>query len=72
MKKNDKYGHKKGEKIPQPKFKRGKKAVIEASVALMKEARIFVESVLLNKEFPGLDYYGKRYWKGFVGKLERL
>jgi len=45
--------------------KLGDAAVIKASMNLMIEAKIIIESILENKDFKGLNPSGKKYWKGF-------
>lgn len=57
---------------PQPKFNRGNRAILRTAVALMKDAREFVGSVLSNDEFAGLNGLGKRWWNQFNSVLNRL
>ena len=58
--------------IPQPKFKRGEKAVIKRAIKLLDEARDFADSVIAHADFPGLDTYGHRYWDDFQTTLKEL
>lgn len=58
--------------FPQPKFKRGAKAVMNRAIVLLQQARTFAQSILDHKDFPGLDKYGKKYWSTFTTVLDEL
>lgn len=58
--------------IPQPKFARGETAVIDTAILLLDQARVFADSIIQHRDFPGLDTYGKRYWTSFKATLSML
>lgn len=58
--------------IPQPKFKRGERAVLQTAVAFMKDAQKFVVSVMGHRDFDGLNDCGTRWWNEFNDVLPRL
>lgn len=58
--------------IPQPKFQRGARAIVNRAVMLLQQVRAFAESIINHKDFPGLDTYGKRYWNDFLATLDDL
>jgi len=58
--------------VPQPKFKRGERAVLRMAVALMNDAQQFIESVVGHQEFVGLNKLGTRWRAEFVDTLNRL
>lgn len=69
---DEESGKKKGDPLPQPKFKQGNHAVIEATIKLMTQAYDFVDSILRHPDFQGLNYFGQFYWRGFTSTLDRL
>lgn len=58
--------------VPQPKFARGERAVLRTAVALMRDGRNFVESVLRHADCRGMNTYGNRWWHEFLETLPRL
>ena len=58
--------------VPQPKFKRGAKAVMKRGIMLLQQAREFAYTVINHRDFAGLDKYGKKYWSEFQATLNDL
>jgi hypothetical protein len=57
---------------PQPKFKRGERAVLRTAVQFMKDAQKFVASVMEHPESVKLNDRGMHWWKEFNDALPRL
>jgi hypothetical protein len=62
---------KNGKRIVQPGG-RGVPRVIKTAIALMKQARTFVESLKAHPPFQGLNEHGKRWWAHFCRTLDQL
>ena len=58
--------------VAQPKFSQGERAVLRTAVALMNDAREFVDSVVANQDFVGLNDFGNRWREQFIDTLTRL
>lgn len=58
--------------VPQPKFSRGEWAVLRTAVALMNDAKQFIDSVTGHQDFVGLNNFGTRWRAEFVDTLNRL
>jgi hypothetical protein len=58
--------------VPQPKFQRGKDAVIGRGIVLLQQARTLAQSVIDHEDFVGLDRYGNKYWDKFTTVLDEL
>jgi hypothetical protein len=58
--------------VPQPKFSRGERAVLRTAVALVNDAKDFIDSVSGHQEFVGLNSFRTRWRAEFVDTLNRL
>jgi len=58
--------------VPQPKFSRGERAVLRTAVALMNDAKQFIDGVAGHCDFVGLNSFGTRWRTEFVDTLNRL